>query len=221
MVRARALVLVGIVVALLGLSWAADLTRYASLDGMRALVAAYDPYGPFVYMGVCIAGMFLYLPPLVLIALGGMLFGIVPAFAFGWVGCLLGATGTFLLVRYLARDEFQRRLGERFVRVRALDERLAHHGFTTMLVLRLVLFLSPPLNWALGASRVRTHHYVGGTALGIVPGMAATVFFADSFAHVSEPISSARLLIAVVVVLAVLSGAALAGRRLMRGSRMS
>jgi uncharacterized membrane protein YdjX (TVP38/TMEM64 family) len=218
MARARALLLVVIIVALVWLSWAADVTRYASLEGMRALVAAYDPYGPFVYMGVCIAGMFLYLPPLVLVALGGILFETVPAFAYGWVGCLVGATGTFLLVRHLARDEFQRRLGARFTRVRALDERLARHGFTTMLVLRFVLFLSPPLNWALGASRVRTHHYVGGTALGIVPQMAAIIFFASSFAHTDRPVSSSALLIAAAIVLAFLTIAAFAGRRMLRGS---
>jgi uncharacterized membrane protein YdjX (TVP38/TMEM64 family) len=64
----------------------------------------------------------------------------------------------------------------------ALDERLERHGFATVPTRRLLVFLAPPLNWALGATRVRARHYVAGTALGAVPGIATAVLFADSIA---------------------------------------
>ena len=42
------------------------------------------------------------------------------------------------------------RCAERFPRLRALDDRLERHGVATVVLLRLLLFLAPPLNWALG-----------------------------------------------------------------------
>ena len=44
-------------------------------------------------------------------------------------------------------------LGQRFERFRRLESRFVTHGFQMVLLLRLLLFLSPPLNWAIGATR--------------------------------------------------------------------
>jgi uncharacterized membrane protein YdjX (TVP38/TMEM64 family) len=201
------------------LAYAADLTRHASLEGMRALIEAYHPYGPLTFMAVCVAGMQVYVPPIVLIAVGGMLFQGVHAFAYAWLGMLLGATATFVLVRYFARDHFQRMLARRFARLRTIDERLERNGFSTVLGLRLVLFLAPPLNWALAATRVRACHYVGATALGIVPGVAATVFFADTLTRGDGNVFSPRVLAAVGLLVALVAAAAVAGRRVLGAGR--
>jgi uncharacterized membrane protein YdjX (TVP38/TMEM64 family) len=194
-----------------------DLGRYLSLDAMRALVEAYHPYSPLVFIGMCVAGIFLHLPEIVLFALGGMLFERPYAFAYGWIASVVGTTSTFLLVRYFARDSFQRVLTTRFTGLRALDERLERHGFLTVLVLRLVLFFAPPLNWAIGATRVRVHHYVAGTALGVVPGIAATVFFADSIVNrgPDDPLLGAKTVVGALLVAALLVAVAIAGRRLL------
>jgi phospholipase D1/2 len=193
-----------------------ELSQRTTLEGMRALVDAHPPYGPLLFMGVCIAGIFLHMPLIVLIALGGMLFEALPAFAYGWIACVMGTTGTFVVVRYVARDRFQRILEHRFARLRALDQRLERHGFRTVFLLRLVLFLAPPLNWVLGATRVRTSQYVAATALGIVPGMALTVFFADSIASGGQGGPQApRVALAAAVLLVFLASAAVLTRRLL------
>jgi uncharacterized membrane protein YdjX (TVP38/TMEM64 family) len=217
--RARLPLVVLVVGGLVWLVSTMDVGQHASLEGVRALVDAYHPYGPFVFTAVCAAGIFLYLPEIVLIALGAMAFAPVLAFACGWIGCVIGTTGTFLLGRHFAREHFQRLLHRRFARLRALDERLERNGFGTVLVLRLVLFLAPPLNWGLGATRVRAHHYVGGTALGIAPGIAATVFFADAITSGTAPVLSPGVVTAAIALLALIAAAALASRRILGGRR--
>jgi uncharacterized membrane protein YdjX (TVP38/TMEM64 family) len=194
-----------------------DFGSHLTLAGMRALIDAYGPYGPLVFVGLCVAGILLNVPEALIIALGGLLFEWTRAFAYGWIGSLLGTTATFLLVRYIARDAFQRSLISRFAGLRALDERLERHGFVTVLILRLVLFLAPPLNWTIGVTRVRLHHYVGGTALGIVPGIAVTVFFADSIANrgPGDPLISGKMLAGALLVVGFLVVATIAGRRLL------
>jgi uncharacterized membrane protein YdjX (TVP38/TMEM64 family) len=186
----------------------------SNLERVRAFVEAAGPYGPLAFIAVCIAGIFLHMPEILLIAVGGMLFEGVHAFTYGWIASVVGATSTFVIVRYFARDYVQRGMSARFARLRALDERLERNGFVTVLVLRLVLFMAPPLNWALGASRVRLVHYVGGTALGVVPGIAAAVFFADS---ITQPAADegfpGRRLIGAAFIVGFLVVAGLASRR--------
>jgi uncharacterized membrane protein YdjX (TVP38/TMEM64 family)/isoprenylcysteine carboxyl methyltransferase (ICMT) family protein YpbQ len=166
-------------------SWKLDLPHHMSVDGMRALVDSHAPYGALVFMAVIVLGICTRVPMLaqLLIAVGGVLFGGLLAFAYGWVASLIGTTVTFLLVRFVARDYVERALSGRLARFRALDDRLARNGFWTVFVLRLVGVLAPPLNWGLGLTGVRLRHYVAGTALGIVPGLAITVFFADAIAN--------------------------------------
>src|SRR5262249_60293824 len=106
-------------------------------------------------------------------------------------------------------------------RIRALDDRLERPGVAPVIVLRLLFFLAPPLNWVLGATRVRLSDYVVGTAIGILPGIALTVFLAD---RITDARSAADLLTAEVLtpalVLAVLIGAGVTiGRRFLAPSR--
>ncbi len=159
-----------------------DLAKYLNVAEMRTLIDSYGIYGPLIFIGFCIAGIFLHLPGIIIIALGGLLFGIVRGFIYGWIGVLIGITGTFFCVRYIFRDFFQKSLERRFHRLKAFDERLAEKGLATILLLRLVLFLAPPLNWVIGITRVKFRHYFAGSALGVMPGIAIACYFADSIA---------------------------------------
>jgi uncharacterized membrane protein YdjX (TVP38/TMEM64 family) len=89
-----------------------DVPRHMSVAGMRALVDSYAPFGPLVFMAIVVAGLFTRVPMIgtALIAVGGVLFGGLSAFAYGWLGSLVGTTAIFLLVRYVARDYVQRAL---------------------------------------------------------------------------------------------------------------
>jgi uncharacterized membrane protein YdjX (TVP38/TMEM64 family) len=181
---------VAILLAIVVTAWA---IRSHLLDGVldlarvRALIEAHEPYGPLVFIGLCVLTILLHLPEIVVIAIGGALFGTVEAFAYGWIGCLLGATLTFALVRYAAREAVQRALITRFPRLRALDERLARHGFWTVFVLRVFLFAAPPLNWGLGATRVRPAHYLAGTAFGVLPGIGTAVLIGGTLSGAGAP----------------------------------
>jgi len=171
--------------ALGGLTWAGatyNLSRHVSLEQVRSMVQSLGAYGAVAFVGLCVGVVLLHMPEIVLIAIGGVLFGSVNGFLLGWIGSVAGSTCSFLIARYFMRDAVQRALLSRFERIQAIDERLALRGFWTILVLRFVLFMAPPLNWAIGVTRVRMRDYVLGSALGVVPCIAITSYAADTVA---------------------------------------
>ena len=122
-------------------------------------------------------------------------------------------------MRRAAQEWAQRALRHRFPRLRALDHRLHHNGFALVAVLRVILFLAPPLSWALGASRVRLVDHVLGTAVGILPMMALAVVFAHRLGAVGsirDLLEVEVLLPGVALVLLIVLGLVL-GRRLLAG----
>jgi len=174
-----------------------DLSTLTSLQEMRTRVDGAGALGPFLFIAVCIAGVILHLPEIVLIAIGGVLFGGLKGFFYGWAGSLLGSACTFLLVRTFLRRTFQSSVEGRFAFLQNLDDRLARRGFQTVLVLRLLLFMAPPLNWLIALSRVRFPHYLAGSMAGIIPGVAITCSAADAVVQVQSAADLMRLEFAV------------------------
>jgi uncharacterized membrane protein YdjX (TVP38/TMEM64 family) len=197
------IVLVGIVWG----AWRLVPPGQISIEGMRALLDAHAPYGALVFMAMVVAGIFTRVPMMatLLIGMGAIVLGRLSAFVYGWVAALVGTTGTFLFVRYVARDYLQRVLYGFSTRLQALDDRLTRHGFRTVLALRLVFGLAPLLNWGLGLTGIRGRHYVAGTALGVVPNIAIAVFFADYAATLSTAngLPSARVLLGSLAAIAI------------------
>jgi uncharacterized membrane protein YdjX (TVP38/TMEM64 family) len=199
-----------------GLTWAGaayDLPRHTSVEQVRSMVQSLGAYGAVTFVGLCTGAVFLHIPEIVLIAIGGVVFGSVNGFLLGWIGSVAGSTCSFLIARYFMRDVVQWAMLSRFERIQALDDRLARQGFRTILVLRLVLFMAPPLNWAIGVTRIRLRDYVLGSALGVVPCIAITSYAADSLVQagsLSGLLTPYTLLTATLALVLVIAGALVA-----------
>jgi uncharacterized membrane protein YdjX (TVP38/TMEM64 family) len=141
-----------------GLTWAGasyNLSTHPSLEQVRSLVQSLGAYGAVAFVGLCVGAVLLHIPEILLIAIGGVLFGSVKGFLLGWMGSVAGSTCSFLIARYFMRNAVQ----------------------------RFVLFMAPPLNWAIGVTRVRLRDYDLGSALGVVPFIAVTSYAANTVAQ--------------------------------------
>jgi uncharacterized membrane protein YdjX (TVP38/TMEM64 family) len=85
------------------------------------------------------------------------------SFAGGQGAALCG----FLLSRYLARDLLADRIPPK---LRSYEARLSNNAFRTVVVMRLLFYLLPPVNWMLGLTRMHVVKYAAGTLLGSAPG---------------------------------------------------
>jgi uncharacterized membrane protein YdjX (TVP38/TMEM64 family) len=162
--------------------------------------------------------MLLHLPESLVVAAGGVLFGPLRGFLYGWTATVLGALLTFCLARYFLRDALQSSFLLRYERLRALDAHAARNGFRTVLVARIFLPLLPTLNWIFGPTRMRFLDYAAGTAVGTIPGVAVITYFAHSLSGIEsmwDLIRFHNLVPAILIVTAPIC-AAIAGRRFVR-----
>ena len=65
--------------------------------------------------------------------------------------------------------------------LKRLNERLISAPIRTVILIRLVTFLSPILHWVLAASSIRIGPFTMGTAIGLIPGTIAIVLFGEVF----------------------------------------
>ena len=142
-----------------------------------------ESHGPvtarLIYVAVYIVGAVALLPGTVLSFAGAVLFGPYEGTLYTWVGATIGATLAYLMARALGRDFVERLFGGRFA---AFDRRIREHGFTGLLLIRLLpLFPFNAVNFGCGLTGIRLRDYVLATAIGIVPGTFVYQFLFAKF----------------------------------------
>ncbi len=128
--------------------------REAGPWGGLLFVAAYSVLQPFGVNGL----VFLLSAPLV--------WSPTEAFLLNWAGTVGTGVFAFAGARFIGRAWIQKRLPPR---IRRFDDRLASRGFRTVLLLRLIFYTTPTVQWALGVSRVQVGPFLTGTVLGVAP----------------------------------------------------
>jgi uncharacterized membrane protein YdjX (TVP38/TMEM64 family) len=177
--RARAARL-GLVVVLFG-----ALLVYGHLSGvahdvtparLRALVLDAGAWGMILFVLVFSFGQLAHLPGLLFIGAGILAYGRFWGAGLAWIGALASVSLTFAVARGVGGSP----LAEiENARVRKILARLDTHPILTVLVLRLFLTTSPPLNYSLALSGIRYRHYLLGSAIGLIPVIVLTSLFLD------------------------------------------
>lgn len=104
---------------------------------------------------------------------GGYSFGVAEGFLLTWVGCLIGGVISFGISRLFGRD-----FVAGSVRGARLDRYVEEHGVVLILVLRLIPLVSfDAISYAAGLSGIRFRSFFVATALGMLPGTFAFVYF--------------------------------------------
>lgn len=195
-----AVVLSGAVVALTS---RVDPAAWLTPEGLRAALGVGTWYAPLGYVATLVAGIFLPVPKLVLLGLGGALFGPWQGFVYAWAGQTLGMTAMFLVARSGLRGLARQLLHDRFPHVRRLDAGIAAHGMRVVALLRLFYFMGTPLTVMLSTTQVRLGQYVGGTALGVIPAVALAVVSGDAVVSGVTGVEAAVIGVAILLVIGV------------------
>src|SRR5262249_31971088 len=161
---------------LCGIGRALGLQQHLTVESLRATLASAGTAGILLYVIAFCLGELLHVPGLVFVAAGVLAYGPALGGPLAFLGAVASVSVSFWIVRAVGG----RPLGElqtRWVR-RALAQ-LDARPIVTIALLRLVLILAPPLNYALALSQVSFANYFLGSALGLVAPIALAVALFD------------------------------------------
>ncbi|MGA9530956.1 MAG: VTT domain-containing protein [Candidatus Babeliales bacterium] len=162
-------------VVLLLFLYGGDLRNYLSLhyikqhrDSLHFFVTKNYGMAAITYTITCMIGVVCFLPfSALLTLLGGYLFGPVMGTLYVNVGATLGATISFLLVRYLIGDYLQQRYEKDLV---SFNQALTNHEIRYLLMIHLIALVPFPVaNILAGLTRIHVWRFIWTTSVGIFP----------------------------------------------------
>lgn len=151
----------------------------------EALLSALDaiqnlgPLGPIAFIVLYMLATIAFLPGSILTLGGGVVFGVGAGSLYAFMGATLGATGAFLVGRYLARSWVESKIAGDG-NFRAIDRAVSREGLKIVILTRLSpLFPFNVLNYAYGLTGVALRDYVLGS-VGMIPGTVMYVYLGDA-----------------------------------------
>lgn len=139
-------------------------------------LAAGQAASPLLFIVVYAVATMAFLPGSLFTMAAGALYGLGLGTLYAWCGATLGATGSFLIARYLGRRPVERRIRKR-PRFEAVDRAIASEGRRVAILLRLSPVLPfNILNYALGLTRLSLFDN-SIACLAMVPGALMYVYY--------------------------------------------
>jgi uncharacterized membrane protein YdjX (TVP38/TMEM64 family) len=146
------------------------------LPELAAWIEGIGAWGPLAFIAGYAAATLAFAPGSLLTLAAGAIFGLGRGVLYTFIAATLGASGAFLVARYLARPAIERRLAAH-PRFAAIDRAVARQGRRIVFLLRLSpVFPFNLLNYALGLTRVRFLDYLVAS-IGMIPGTLLYVYY--------------------------------------------
>ena len=138
-------------------------------------------WAPMLFILLYTVGVCLFVPGILLTALGAAIFGPYWGFLYVWIGAMIGASAAFWIGRTLGREFAASVIGNR---LKKYDDAIERNGFATVLYLRLIYFPFTVMDFGMGITKVRFWDYFAGTGLGILVGTFIFTFFIGTLKEV-------------------------------------
>jgi uncharacterized membrane protein YdjX (TVP38/TMEM64 family) len=130
-------------------------------------------------------GELLHLPGILFVVAARVVFGPTIGLALGYAGAVFALMVSFFVARHLvaAARASREPWRPRWRPLRVTFERLESSPVKSIALLRLVLWLAPPLTYALAATKIRARDHFIGCAVGLIVPVIAANLVGGFFAH--------------------------------------
>jgi len=106
----------------------------------------------------------------------GYVFGLFYGFLFAWLATLAGLIVTFISIRYLFKEKFEKKFGKKEI-VEKLNQQIEKRGIFIVIFLRAIYIVpSSILNYSFGFTKIKTITYLLGSAIGFIPVVFINVY---------------------------------------------
>ena len=166
-----------IVIGLVLLGSLTPLGHWFNLGNITVAVKEAGIWGFLLFTIICIAGSFLQLPALLFVVVAMLIYGHWQGTLYGGIGIIIGMIAQFYFVRIVGGRllvEIKKPFIQRWLK------RLDSNPLLTVIVLRLVLWAAPFLNYLLALTSLKGRDYIVGSIIGIIPpviGFSVVVYF--------------------------------------------
>jgi len=170
--RRKLLVFAFIIVVFLIIGNLPVVRDHLTMEWVNAQLSSLDEfsnrsYGPALFVLGTVIIILLQIPGVVPVIVAALVYGLAEAFILGMIGVNIGMIVTFLVARYFLRDYFAPKLEKN--RLNRFTRHLETNGILAMSLLRVVLWMFPPLNWFIGCTNIKVRDYIIGNIIGLAP----------------------------------------------------
>ena len=137
---------------------------------VRAWVRSAGAFGVVVFGAAFVGAQLTNVPAIVPLGFGVVFFGPVQGTLIGYAAALVGISIAFFLARGVGGQPLED-IERPFVK--RLLARLDERPIRTVALVRLLLWVFPPVNYALAMSTVRYRDYIVGSSIGLIVPMSA------------------------------------------------
>jgi uncharacterized membrane protein YdjX (TVP38/TMEM64 family) len=156
-------------------------------------IVQYGVWGGLIFAGVYVVTTVLFLPGSILTLGGGAIFGLLGGVVWVSLGSTLGATGAFLVGRYIARDWVSKKIKGN-VTFMAIDDAVRREGWKIVFLTRLSPILPfNILNYGLGLTQVSLRDYILASWIGMLPGTVMYVYMGSLAGSLADLAAGGRV----------------------------
>lgn len=139
-------------------------------DALQTRLLSLGIFAAPAFIAAFALGELLHLPGILFVVAARVVFGPTVGLALGYAGAVVALTVSFFVARHLvvAARATREPWRPKWRVLRSTFERLEAHPVKSIALLRLVLWLAPPLTYAVAATKVRARDHLLGCALGLV-----------------------------------------------------
>lgn len=164
------------VVGLITAGWWFEVHERVDIELVRAWLHDLGPLGGLGFVVAVSLLQPLHLSVHAFLLAAALVWEPAEAMFWGWLACMGCSLTSFVFGRFMARDWVQANLPEKF---RKYEDQLERNTFRTVLILRLLFFTTPMLQFFYGAVRLRFSHYLAASAIGFLPYVVGMVLLSD------------------------------------------
>ena len=140
------------------------LSEYFSLEGLHKLILDAGVYGVVLFILLYAVGILMNVPGVLYLFIGFMVYGGLYGFLVVYLASFVAVMVHFLFVRFMAGEALSE-VKHPFVKKQLA--KLETSPISTILVLRVIFYVSPPVNYALALSPLRIRDFVIGSLLSL------------------------------------------------------
>ncbi len=156
-----------------------DLNHYFSIENIEMVKDFFLGLGNWGLLYLIIIHIVLNItaiPRVFFTIFAGYVYGIFIGFLFSWIATMAGLIVTFLMVRYLFRESFDKKFGSKQV-VEKMNNQIDKYGIWIVVFFRAIYVVpSSILNYSFGFTKIKTKTYFLGSAIGFIPVVLVNVW---------------------------------------------